>query len=185
MKNKEVIEYQPIPIIQIIHCNWTKMSRGMPNAALRNTVPERLPIPLDLIDSQTAVRSLYHEVFFEEKNEFQNPRVRLFTNLVILPVSGCTKIENTSQEIIAIYRYHSSQSRGGAPNRGALQHRLKSSLNNWVQVMENGRFSHGFMGGDWKYQKIVVNAGLFDCLNTDYFIDQPPTQTFSSMADLW
>jgi hypothetical protein len=183
MRKKEVIEHQPIPIIQIIHCNWTKLSRGMPNAALRNAVPDRLPIPLDLIDSQTAVRSLYHEVFFEEKEEFQNPKVRLYMNPGIPPSSGCINIENTDREIIAIYRYHLSI--GGAPNRGVLQNRLKASLDDWVQVMENGRFSYGYMGSDWKYQKIVVNAGLFNCLNTDYFIDRPPTQTFSAMADLW
>jgi hypothetical protein len=39
--------------------------------------------------------------------------------------------------------------------------------------------------GDWSYQKIVVNAGLFNNTTARYFLNTSPIEVFSAMADLW
>jgi hypothetical protein len=182
MKQKQPpIEIEPILIVQAIHSYWTKASRGAPGSIARNTVPEYLPIPLEKVNIQN-IRVLYHQIFFREETGFQEPEERILIDPVINPQHSCIKVEQISKKVYATYTYNTI---GGAPNRrSTLKGTVKADTGNWVQIRENGRFSSAWEG-DWLYQKIVVNAGLFDNVVEEQFINTLPIEVFSAMADLW
>jgi hypothetical protein len=180
MKQKQQhIEIEPILIVQTIRSTWTKISRGAPGAISRNTVPECLPISLPNMDLKD-LRVLYHEIAFEEKTGFQLPKEYIFINPGIVPQQGCITVERIANKVNVTYKYH--RSLGGAPNRGVERRTIRADIGYWIQMRENGRFA---WQGDWSYQKIVVNAGLFDNLVAGHFIDTSPVEVFSAMADLW
>jgi hypothetical protein len=181
MKQKQQpIEIEPILIVQIIRSYWTKASRGAPGSIARNTVPECLPIPLQQVNAQ-GIRVLYHEIVFKEATGFQTPDERISIDPAIYPRHGCTTVERIAKTVCANYKYHHC---GGAPDRSSLKRVVKADVGNWIQIRENGRFSPTWEG-DWWYQKIVVNAGLFDNIVAEQFINTSPIEVFSAMADLW
>ena len=57
-------------IVQIIHTQWTKAARGAPLAALRNRVPDALPIAGGHVDRRSC---LVNYVTFVETNKFSEP----------------------------------------------------------------------------------------------------------------
>jgi hypothetical protein len=181
MKQKhKPIEIEPVLIIQTICSSWTKASRGAPGSIDRNNGPECLPIPLQQVNLQ-GIRMLYHEIVFKESNGFKSPAEHILFDLAIYPRLGCITVERIAKPVCATYKYHSS---GGAPNRSTFKGKVKADVGNWVQIRENGRFSAAW-AGDWQYQKIVVNAGLFDKVTAEQFLDSSPIEMFSAMADLW
>lgn len=181
MKQKQQpITIEPILIVQTIRSSWTKASRGAPGAIARNTVPEYLPISspnIDPIDLQV----LYHEIAFEEATGFQSPKERIYINPTIYPPSGCITVERIGREAHVTYKYSGV---GGAPYRSVKRHTIRAGVGDWLQMRENGRFLI-LWSGDWSYQKIVVNAGLFNNISARYFLNTSPIEVFSAMADLW
>ncbi|WP_310426293.1 hypothetical protein [Chamaesiphon sp. VAR_48_metabat_135_sub] len=181
-KKQQPIKIEPILIVQTIHSYWTKASRGAPGAIARNSVPECFSIPLKQVNIQ-GIRVLYHQIVFKEATNFKVPEEQISIDPTIHPPHSCIKVERIAKTIFATYKYHSG---GGAPNRSTLKGIVKADVGNWVQIRENGRFSAAW-AGDWWYQKIVVNAGIFDNMNIDseHFLHTSPVEVFSAMADLW
>jgi hypothetical protein len=172
---------EPVLIVQTIRSTWTKVSRGVPGAIARNTVPECLPISLPKMDLKD-LQVLYHEVAFDEATGFQSPMESIYINPTIYPQYGCTTVERIEREVHITYRYNSGI--GGVPYRSVKRHTIRAGVGNWLQMCENGRFSPAWEG-DWWYQKIVVNAGLFNNVVAGHFLNTSPIQVFSAMADLW
>ena len=56
----------PCVVIQLIHCTWTKASRGGDGARLRNALPLQLPLPLDSFAAPVTL----HRVAFSEFTDF-------------------------------------------------------------------------------------------------------------------
>ncbi len=73
-------------------------------------------------------------------------------------------------------------SKGGAPDRLLKTRTLKTSLDEWAQVVENGRFS---TEEEWSYQKVVTNVGLMSRFEPLFFMSKSPQASFSSLAELW
>jgi hypothetical protein len=188
-------------VVQEIYTSWTKASRGGAQAAERNRTPEAMRLPLELAQAD-PIRVFYHQVRFLERTGFQQPHERVAVDTFVYPEYGCTTVEHSTDAVWLTYAY--STARGGAPNREPSpwmqcahsiaqgsepepqlrQRRLRAPLGHWVQVRENGRFAPAW-DGDWWYQKVVVNAGLFESLSEGLFTAISPLEQYSAMADLW
>ena len=73
---------------------------------------------------------------------------------------------------------------GGAPRRAGLQRTFHLQINEWGQIVYNGRFSDRDEGS-WWYEKKVVNVGLFERLIPSMFISEAPTYRYEAMAHLF
>jgi len=56
-------------VVQVVQTRWTKQSRGMPGARVRNAVPEALDLPEPLAVGPEA-QFVVHEVVFDERDAF-------------------------------------------------------------------------------------------------------------------
>lgn len=172
-----------ILMVQEICCYWTKSSRGGEGAVVRNSLPDRLSLPLHLLSlSQSDIddlRVLYHTVGYYEREGFQNPTEEIFINPTACPRHGCTTIDCSLLGIQL--RYYHDMGKGGAPQRGWGPRTVQASIDMWAQVKENGRFS---WEETWAYQKVVLNVGMFTTLTADCFHNQPPIAMIDAMAEL-
>lgn len=170
-------------LIQEIRSIWSKASRGGAAAALRNSVPEAAPFPIN--KSRSAVHQVFHQILvYGETNDFAEPikseSVELAAGLTDI---GCVKIRVSSERVIVSYEY--DYRCGGLPPR-----QTRPGVNvgeervvvpeSWVRVRYNGRFS----GDEWWYEKVVVNVGLFQRPDADIFIRTEPAGEISQMAEL-
>ena len=169
-------------VLQQIHTIWTKKSRGGPGAVQRNAVPEVAKIPLQQVRS-SDVSLLLHRLTYHEREGFSHPHERLEENLSVKPLQiGCMTIDYGEGILIASFRY--TRECGGAPERGWMRKTLQIGLNEWGQIVFNGRFSPAWEG-DWWYEKTVVNMGLFDQPSNSVFTRSQPTYRYAAMSHLY
>jgi hypothetical protein len=169
-----------IVVVQRVLTSWTKASRGGEGATRRNAVPEAVTLPLSNV--KLAGRTgLLHEVGYNEYYDFarKDAPLRMDPPLSKLVV-GCVTINLERDTVTASFRY---SWQCGAPDRGWIQKTLHIAENEWGQMVYNGRLVYGD-GGQWHYEKSVVNVGLFSELSDDVFTYSAPTYRFSAMAHL-
>lgn len=171
-----------VAIIQQIGTKWTKASRGGANAVKRNAVPEVATVPVHRVQADHLV-VLHHSLFYGERTWFSEPFENIAVNPPALPlVIGCVTITRAAEEVAVTFQYN--RKCGGAPERGWAHKTMHLGLNMWGQVVYNGRFAPGWEG-DWWYEKVVVNIGLFERITPGVFTCSEPTDRFRAMGQLF
>lgn len=175
-----------IVLIQRIECHWSKASRGGPEAAQRNAVPEAVKVPVQALRKTPPGLLVEHGVDYSERRGFDAPSERIteepFGRLKI----GCVLIEPDSEGAWVVFEYDTG--RAGAPFRysppgGRPATRFTLGPGQWGRVRYNGRFSHE--EGGWTYGKFVFNVGMFPALSADVFLHSEPAHTVDQTALLW
>ncbi|HZT41228.1 MAG TPA: hypothetical protein VFA07_03520 [Chthonomonadaceae bacterium] len=169
-------------IIQQIHTLWTKKSRGGPGAVQRNAVPEVAKVPLQQVQV-SEVSLLLHRLTYRESKGFSCPYECQEENPSVRPILvGCVTIDHGEDIIVASFRY--TMECGGAPYRGGKQKTLQIGTNEWGQIVYNGRFAPEWEG-DWWYEKMVVNVGLFEPPSNSVFTRSKPTYRYAAIGHLY
>jgi len=171
-----------IAVVQRITTHWTKATRGGPRAAQRNAVPEAARLPLTRIPPEADPVLLAHTLVYPEAHNFVLPGDDLQIDPSDRPYrTGCIAVTIASDRLVAAFEYDCAC--GGAPERGWERKQLDVQLDQWVQFAYNGRFSE--LEGAWRYEKTVVNVGVFRRLRAGVFQRTPPTHIHSSMTHLF
>lgn len=163
-------------LIQHIATWWTKASRGAPLASVRNAVPERASIPEP---KEKNFSTVIHTIRHDERTNFI-PEEKLFVNAIFEPVRGIS-VERSNDGTSAAYEYTLDC---GQPERAWMRRKLAAPLDEWLSVGTNGRFLLGW-DAVWRYEKHVVNVGLFASFDPDCFLNRAPVDSFSALGDLW
>jgi hypothetical protein len=168
-------------LVQEITTVWSKASRGGPLAAIRNAVPETYPLAFFAV-SPPQVSCLYHTIGFDEANDFAYPKEQLVSYTLTQELRfGCVSISPMGDQVQVIYTY--DMGCGGAPQRyGLPQLAFSLPLNQWGQILYNGRFPEEYT---WTYRKYVYNIGVFDRVDKNVFVQLPPKHRQDRLVDVW
>jgi hypothetical protein len=169
-----------IVVAQQITARWMKATRGEAREARRNAVPEIARIPTERI--KTAGLALVLQVLvYDERFDFRETVADVQVNPPERPLTaGCVVLDLVPDWVIARFEY--DRALCGEPSRGREHKELSITLDQWAQFAYNGRF--GSSQADWRYEKTVVNIGVFRRLRPNLFLSAPPTHVFSSIARL-
>ena len=173
-----------LPIVQVIVTTWSKEYRGSPLAAERNRIQEveTLPEPRDLSEQPGFLVHTVHHTFGAHPDlRISQPGLRVAPWEEPLEV-GCVWVLFTGDEITVDYRWTWS---GGAPHRYPVRGALRLTPGEWGTVHYNGRSEWGCCAPNWKYERWVVNIGLFREFDRRAFRERPPMKVHSQMAHLW
>jgi hypothetical protein len=166
--------------MQQVRTLWTKASRGGDGAVWRNAVPAvvRVPFPCG---NTTDLVLLHHKLSFEERTDFKSPCEEIIQNPESHPlVIGCVTVDWTIEKLQVAFAWRKDC---GAPDRGWMRKTMLLSVNEWGQVVYNGRFSD-WDGGQWRYEKTVVNVGLFEPPSDSVFTRNEPNCRYEAMGNL-
>jgi hypothetical protein len=171
-----------IVVAQHIRTKWTKASCGGEDAVRRNGVPEAANVPVQRIPKGNLIL-VHHVLQYREADGFRQPKEEIRVNPALQMLAlGCVTVYHTTDEVIATFRYNYDS--GCKPNRGWARKTLRLTLNEWGQIVYNGRFVPGWDGDQW-YRKTVVNVGMVERLTPGLFTREEPTCRFSAMAELF
>lgn len=165
-------------VVQKLMTRWTKAFRGNEGAAKRNSTPSELRVPLTAHPQEGKL--LLHSASYWQRPGFDAPE----ENFEILEPKrpfrmGCVVVEFVPSGLHTTYRYDPRDV--GAPYRTDFPREFDLKLGEWLQIIYNGRFSEE---GSWYYQKVVMNVGLFEQLDTEVFLHSQPKKTFSDLQVL-
>ncbi|MDB4766174.1 hypothetical protein OAG71_00655 [bacterium] len=177
-------------VIQHINIQWTKASRGGNLAEKRNLIAKSFPVPTAPPTYDRQDHFVIHHVRFGESNEFIAPIDTEITS----PKTGTpftTKNVTVEQKVdTAIVTY---EWRDGAPERKffdksgtpvPVRKRFVASLNNWVMVEYNGRFT-GYDCGRWWYEHSIINVAVTDTEYANLFVESNPNIFSQQLEHLW
>lgn len=174
-RNIIISSYPPI-VIQSICTSWTKASRGGVNASARNRTPEIFKLPAQAISSSSKNTYLLQELFYEERNNFQQPEEKLKKIETTDPlIYDCFRLSLHENTLRVIFEWeHSTE----APSRLDFPGtEISLQDHQWIRVIYNSRSS---VGG-WAYKKRVFNIGFLSPAS----LKEAPTHTYTDMAYLW
>lgn len=178
---------------QVIDTTWGKRSRGAPLAALRNAVPERLPLPdVRAVEQQTCI---VHRATYSEVNQFagsvrENVEGYMHVHTPLTEAVGLYLTGDTLRVMFeGPYPYQNElpqfiDARMGAPRRTVPRRPFALHAGEWGQVRYMGRWVVGYEGVT-TYEKWVCNIGWFRELSSRVFLDSRPDHRFDSMPDVW
>jgi hypothetical protein len=176
------VEMGNVVVVQQIHTRWSKACRGGENAGKRNAVPEIARIPVQHI-TEANLTLVHHLLGYGERNGFSKPYEEVRINSSVRPLTvGCVSIDYSEEQALVTFRYN--RVCGGAPDRSWARKLLSMAVNEWSQTVYNGRFAPDW-GGDWWYEKMVVNVGLFEHIKPGVFTRQEPTCQFNAIGELF
>lgn len=162
-------------LVQHIVLQWTKRSRGMPNAARRNAVPTRYAVPTPTVPGTMHV----HEVRSAEWQDFR-PEQSL-ASLDPVQKQGPFGFTVHDGELTVSYTY--SGLTFGQPNRGRYRHRLfRLKTGETGRFLINGRFSS--YSGQW-YAQHVLNVAWLAAFDADVFLGGSPTYEVNKLVHLF
>lgn len=163
-------------VVQRIETTWTKISRGMPNAALRNSVPRVMEIPSN---SGVSENIYVHEIKASEDSHFK-------TNHETFGVQDHNKywsLSFTDQDGVLEVMFTYNYSDHGKPDRGAHRRPLFNLKEGETGVLHiNGRFAS--YSGQY-YKQHFVNVAHVIELSSDIFIKSEPVKFVNKMVDLF
>lgn len=183
-------------VLQILHVEWTKASRGGEGGRARNAIPAALPLSLE--EFSTSDERLFVEVHrWNEHNGFTKV-VRIERHSVPLSTGfrfGCLTVAAKSDGSPGLqldYPRHTGC--GGMPDRWFLNCGLGArnpaasalSVNpgEWVRIRDNGRFDD-MDTGNWRYQQVTFNVAWFPARpDPAWFRSRRPTHDLNFLADL-
>lgn len=169
-------------VVQQVHTRWTKEARGGRNAVLRNAVPESRSLPVERMKNAKP-RVLHHQLTYGYE-QFTQPTGDLLRGTSVWGsfTFGCVTVHGDEEGVSATFRY--DRGCAGVPDRGWARKTLFLTGDTWGQIVYNGRFVPDW-DGDWWYEKMVVNIGLFERLSSGLFTRTEPTYRFSAMSELF
>ena len=144
-------------IVQLIDVEWTKKSRGMPAAKMRNAIPETFPFVANNLDDDAVY---LQNVNYYEYDAFKAPRIKdtIKINEFQQRQNQLSFINNGLDIYVLSFGLPFRKEDGKAKNIGSL------SNNSWLRIIGYSRVS----GEDtWYYHKYVFNifrgnAVMFD-----------------------
>ena len=171
----------PVLIVQRIYTRWDKSARGGKEAAQRNSAPEAAKVPFHKYAAENPFL-MHQELSFGGRGISAAPHEKVIVNaesdsLVLESV----KIDWTAEQARASFHWTRAC---GAPMRTGPRTTLILAVNEWGQIVYNGRFNIGY-DSYWQYHKTVVNVGLFDPASNSVFTRSEPNQRYSAMAHLF
>ncbi len=172
-------------LIQKIHTEWTKKSRGGQSAAVRNAVPEFFPpkIPSTPIEGDIFA---WHYVGCYEWKDFVPKHCTETRKISYLVNHECVDAE-LGYEICKIFYIHRPEC-VGAPIKVHSSHPeyvVTLFPEEWCQIICNGRTTR-YHSGEWCYKKIVYNC-FFCCLSdlSNSIQAGNPKSCKKDLANLW
>lgn len=160
-------------VIQLIHIQWTKATRGAPRARERSAIPRRFML------SGERGPCVIERHAFSESNGFAPapPRVKVLDAvpracealLLLAP-----QADGTVQVGFGSY--------GGAPARRPRPQAMRIAPGEWGRLAVNAR--HASYDGQW-YTETVAHLAAGDRIAPNRFLDGEPTHVLDLMADLF
>ncbi len=162
-------------IVQIIDIEWTKKSRGAPQATLRNSVPESLPFGKHDLGQGVFVQSIR----YSEIDAFTDPVVKK-PRLVNEQKQREMKLGFVNdQNIVEVSTW-------GIPLRNEHgKEKLVGTLNEsmWLRIIGNVRVS---LEHTWAYHKYVYNIYYGKAVIFDEVVQKTKPQTiYRDEVNLW
>ncbi len=155
---------------QVVSVFWTKASRGMPNAALRNSCAISYIVPERNLEA-LATGERYSSITLHEHDNFR-PRQSIEAYRTMGKLDwGAVAVKHLNHDE-ALVRYQYASFLVGAPERGMRPpitcHIEQGQL---VRVEHNGRFSE--FGDGWNYVRKVYNFVSTDVPTPTMFLAKP------------
>lgn len=132
-------------IIQIVKTEWTKKSRGYPGAALRNAVPDVLPLIIPTVNGVTLQQATY-----SEQRQFKEPRITE-PKLINCDQARELRLELGERSESLEVKFWGTPIR---PSYGKAKPIATLAVNSWLQIIGNARIAYEDTTG---YQKYVYN----------------------------
>lgn len=173
-------------VIQQIDTEWTKASRGGEGACRRNAVPTELTLPLDCFAAPVAM----HVVDSFEWNDFQlDDSVKHWNSICDVRIPFL-KLE-TRQNNLRIRFVRSPQNwvianrlYDGVDGKPVLDvDAFVLGCDEWGRVRFNARYTSRDTG-EWYYQHVVCNIGVFSSVELNRFVTLKPNHQFVELATL-
>lgn len=163
-------------IVQRIETLWTKYSRGMPNAAARNSVPRALALPCD--------PDLSGDIYVHEAKAYEDSGFEIFQE--VYRIQEERKYWSLSfldrgefLEVLFTYNYWDH----GRPNRGAYRRSLMNlKIGETGSLHINGRFTTHY--GQY-YKQNFVNLANLGAPERNVFLDSEPVKYVNKMVHLF
>lgn len=165
-------------IIQHITVHWTPKSRGGDQARRRNSVPEAFSLPL----SGSPSVPFLHTISVGESSGFDSPTEEV-SPLGAGPIYHIGSAEVRPDGDDAVFLYNPTAKLTGAPTRPQFPRQVgRFSRGQWARLVYNGRFAEET---GWRYQKVIINSGLFDRPSADSFLAAAPSQELRDLTKLF
>lgn len=166
-------------IVQEIRDRWSKEERRR-TGTLRRGVPEVALLPLHRVEDQRAAL-LHHTLLFGIRRVSEPPE-RIIAVAAERPLEvGCVTITPADGPVHVEFAY--TWRKCGAPNRWWARKSFLVNVDEWAQIIYNGRSSYDWTSY-WYYEKTVVNVGLFSAPSPDLFSRSAPTYRYSLISRL-
>ena len=164
-------------VLQAIQVTWTKASRGMPQAARRNQVPQTLELP----ESSGSGPLWLHQVQARESRNFAlEPESRLLDRIPVNWEHGIV-FKPDDEKLQVSFRY--SQSQHGLPRRAPERLPLfHLSPGQTAQFAINGRFVSE--RGQF-YRSLTLNLAWRRPFDTGLFLNRKPDRRVDYCAHLF
>ncbi len=167
-------------LVQVIKVEWTKSSRGGQGARDRNSVPSALAIP-DVLLGRWTREILVNTTHWSEANAFAHPNRRESERL---PANKVLRIDPVSIALgdpeLAIGLDHETLLVRFVP----VRREIVLMRGDWARVVFNARYAC-IDSGNWWYEQVTVNAGLFGERPPDsVFVETRPTTVFRHLSRL-
>lgn len=163
-------------IIQKIHVEWDKESRGEPGATRRNAVPKSLPI------SSTEGHFVFEECHFSQFTGF-NPKLfqpSLAGEQIPERIANLVLAFQNDQLVVGFHW----DDRVGKPGRHNKSLALNLRVGMYGRLIVNGRHKHYEYSWDW-YTQDIYNIAFVDQITREFFTSREPDQLCDLRADLF
>mgnify|MGYP000485751723 CR=1 FL=1 len=162
-------------IVQLIDVEWTKKSRGAPNATLRNAVPNQYQ--LDPVNIGSG--SYLHKIEYSEYSNFEKPMVKPLKSMNENQLREIQLSIESNGQSVDIYSW-------GIPLRKAYpKQKLVGQLTKgtWLRVTGNARVS---WETTWAYHKYTYNIFFGDAIKFNEVIkNNKPVCEHRDEVQLW
>ncbi|WNG42719.1 hypothetical protein F0U60_00375 [Archangium minus] len=163
--------------LQDLCTEWTKHSRGGPQAGVRNATPRALLLPPSALESADEEVFRVQTVFFHERHQFL-PREERDMHRKAFAEAGALRVERVDAGALVLLDY-GRMGRPGSRAWGSMargQHReelFSLRAGEWGRAVYNERL-HYWDSGEWYYRQHVLNVGLLHDAPQDVFLSTPP-----------
>ncbi len=161
-------------VVQIITVEWTKKSRGAPQSATRNSIPESLPI-IGYSPADNAIQT----ITFTEFNSFKSPRNiwRNDLNDSQFREHGLSFEKDGADLNLGYWGSPFRVSRQSVKILGTLKH------NSYFRICTNGRIA---WEDTWAYRKAVYNIAYTKHIPaSDLFTKREPKEEINELVKLY
>ena len=172
-------------LIQKIHTQWTKKSRGGQSAAHRSAVPDLFPlqIPSEPVKDDLFAR---HHIGCDEWNNFVPQYIVETRKISYLLHHECLEVELRDGVCKVFYVHRPERVRALIRGHSGYPKNVATLLpGEWCQVIFNGRTTI-YDTGEWCYNKMVYNCFSGDLIAlSNSFPSNGPKCCKKDLSHLW